>query len=95
MKSHHRSAAPVILGLNDGLGAEPVMSVDYIEMSPLIAFSLAHKVNNTIAHVVHLRHKIGMKVNGTAMVMDTVNQLVSRLSYPDSHENVHFMPTTL
>lgn len=83
--------AVIVLGLDDALSAEPIVSVDDIEPGALIGFGFAHEVGETVAHVVHFGDEVGMQVDGTAMVVDAVDDVVRPLAFTSANEVVNFV----
>ena len=87
--------ATVVFGLHNPFGAEPIVTVHDVEVGPLIAFRLAHEVDEAVAHVVHFRDEIRVQVDGAAVVMHAIDHVVGVLIFPEANEDVHLVATAL
>jgi hypothetical protein len=86
---------PALLDPDHGVGREPVVSMNHIKMMAHVILGLEEVMDKGPAHVVDFLDKVRVQVEGTAMVMDSINPLVPTLSLTHAGENVDLMPFSL
>jgi stage V sporulation protein SpoVS len=95
MKGEQNRPMIIILDLHDSLCAKPVVTMYHIEVCPLEGLCLPHKIDKTIAHIIHLRYEIRMQVYGAAMIMDAVNQAVCSLTLAETRKYMDLVSLSL
>ncbi len=79
---------------NHGVGGQPIMRMNDIKWADVI-LRLENVMNEGPAHIVDLIDKVGMKVEGATMVMDTINPHVVRLSLAHARKNMDLVSFAL
>ena len=79
-----------LLDPDQGIARKPIMRVHNIEAADVV-LGLEHMMDEGSAHVVHFVDEIGMQVEWTPMIMNTVNPLVMRLSSAHAREDMYFV----
>mmetsp|Transcript_3746 Transcript_3746/g.6576 ORF Transcript_3746/g.6576 Transcript_3746/m.6576 type:complete len:217 (-) Transcript_3746:69-719(-) len=81
--------------LVESLGCHPVMPVDNIERLTLEGFSFSNRPHQAVAHQLHLRDKIWVQLDVATVVVDAMDQLVTKLAWPRADEDVNLVASTL
>lgn len=89
-----RSPTAALLDPHGGIRGQPVVRVDDVECAHVILDSVA-TVHERPAHVVDFVHEVGIQRKATAVVVDAVDQVVVRLSWSLSREDMNLMAASL
>jgi len=94
MERQDTFTAPTLFGPDHCVADEPIVRVNDVERADVV-LRLKEMVDERPAHIVDFIYEVGMKVEWTAMVMNTVDPRVMRLPMSHPCEYVDFVSFAL
>jgi hypothetical protein len=94
VNGQNSSPPMALLNPDQGIGDQPIVRMYDVEHTPEVLRS-RNLLHERPAHVLDLVHKIGARLERTAMIVDTVNPFVGLLTLSHSREDMHFMALPL